>query len=49
MEIKHQFRRLSLVYHPDKYNPTLGITKELATAHFQLLNNAYTYLRREEN
>jgi hypothetical protein len=47
LEIKHRFRRLSLTYHPDKYDPTLGISKDAATAHFQLLNNAYTYLREE--
>jgi hypothetical protein len=49
LEIKHRFRKLSLSYHPDKYYPTLGISKEAATAHFQLLNNAYTYLREEHN
>ena len=32
-------------YHPDKYDESLGIQRETATAHFQTLNNAYTYLR----
>jgi len=44
-EIKLQFRRLSLIYHPDKYSDTLGISEDEATAHFQILNNAYSYLR----
>ena len=44
-EIKHRFRTLSLIYHPDKYDESLGIRREAATAHFQTLNNAYTYLR----
>ena len=46
-EIKHRFRQLSLIYHPDKYNDTLDISKEQATAHFQLINNAYDYLRNQ--
>ncbi len=45
-EIKYQFRRLSLIYHPDKYSDALQISKEQATAHFQLINNAYNFLRR---
>ena len=44
-EIKHRFRILSLIYHPDKYDDSLGITKEEATAHFQTINNAYSLLR----
>lgn len=44
-DIKHRFRTLSLIYHPDKYNESLGISKETATEHFQLLNNAYMFLR----
>ena len=44
-DIKHRFRTLSLIYHPDKYDESLGITKETATEHFQLLNNAYMFLR----
>jgi hypothetical protein len=31
-EIKTRFRRLSLIYHPDKYSPLLGITPQQATA-----------------
>ena len=44
-EVKHRFRTLSLIYHPDKYNESLGIPKRIATEHFQLLNNAYMFLR----
>lgn len=44
-DIKRRFRTLSLIYHPDKYNESLGISKELATTHFQLLNNAYDKLK----
>ena len=44
-DIKQRFRTLSLIYHPDKYNESLGISKELATTHFQILNNAYGYLK----
>jgi len=46
-EIKHRFRRLSLIYHPDKYIDTLGISKEEATSHFQLINNAYDFLKHQ--
>ena len=46
-EIKHRFRSLSLIYHPDKYNPSLEISKEDATAHFQIINNAYDYLKNQ--
>jgi DnaJ-class molecular chaperone len=46
-EIKHRFRRLSLIYHPDKYNNTLGISKEEATSHFQPINNAYDFLKHQ--
>ena len=45
-ELKHSFRKLSRVYHPDKHKPEeTGLSLEEATAHFQLLNNAYSYLR----
>jgi hypothetical protein len=45
-EIRTQFRILSMIYHPDKYSPAiLDITAIEAQAHFQLLNNAYSYLR----
>jgi DnaJ-class molecular chaperone len=44
-EIKKQFRRLSLTYHPDKHLLMLGITREEATAHVQMLNNAGEFLR----
>ncbi len=44
-EITKQFRRLSLTYHPDRNSPTLGINREEATAHFQMLNNANEFLR----
>jgi hypothetical protein len=45
-EIKHRFRRLSLIYHPDKYSDAMQISKEQATAHFQLINNAHDFLRK---
>jgi len=48
-EIKHQFRRLSLIYHPDKYSNALELTALEATAHFQLLNNAYQFLRQNRD
>lgn len=44
-EIKRRFRTLSLIYHPDKYNESIGITKTQATEHFQILNNAHDYLK----
>ena len=44
-DVRVKFRRLSMIYHPDKYSPQLGISQEDATAHFQTLNNAYEYLR----
>jgi hypothetical protein len=45
-EIRTQFRILSMIYHPDKYSPSiLDISAIEAQAHFQLLNNAYSYLR----
>jgi flagellar biosynthesis GTPase FlhF len=44
-EIKRRFQTLSLIYHPDKYNESIGITKTQATEHFQILNNAHDYLK----
>jgi hypothetical protein len=44
-EVRTKFRRLSMIYHPDKYSPALGISQERATAHFQTINNANEYLR----
>jgi hypothetical protein len=49
-EIRTQFRVLSMIYHPDKYSPSiLDIAATDAQAHFQLLNNAYSYLRNTNN
>jgi curved DNA-binding protein CbpA len=48
-EIKKRFRRLSLIYHPDRYSPNLGITPGEATAHFQMLNNANEFLRANQD
>ena len=49
-EIRTQFRDLSMIYHPDKYSPSiLDISATEAQAHFQLLNNAYSYLRNTNN
>ena len=45
-EVKVKFRAMSRVYHPDKHNPDqAGMSNSQATAFFQLLNNAYSYLR----
>ncbi|KAL7430615.1 hypothetical protein ACHAXH_002669 [Discostella pseudostelligera] len=46
-DIRVQFRILSMIYHPDKYSPLVlpDISQQDAQAHFQLLNNAYSYLR----
>jgi hypothetical protein len=45
-EIKVQYRALSRIYHPDTHKPgQTGKTSEEATTFFQLINNAYSYLR----
>ena len=43
-EVRTKYRRLSMIYHPDKYSPSIGIIIKEATTHFQLLNNAYEFL-----
>ena len=43
-EIRTQFRKMSLKYHPDRYSPDIGMTLEEATSHFQLINNAHEFL-----
>ena len=46
MEVKVQFRKLSRIYHPDKHNSSqTGMANADATAFFQLINNAYSYLK----
>ena len=46
MEVKVQFRKLSRVYHPDVHKSAqTGVTDPEATAFFQLINNAYSYLQ----
>ena len=48
-EIKSNFRRLCLKFHPDKYSPDLGISPEQGMAMFQMYNNAYEFLRDPAN
>ena len=46
MDVKTAFRMLALRYHPDKNDPEItGMNRDQATAHFQLLNTANSYLR----
>jgi curved DNA-binding protein CbpA len=47
-EVKLAYRRLAWLYHPDKWDQTrevTGMTLGKTTAHFQLLNNAQSFLR----
>ena len=49
-EIKVQYRRLARKYHPDKYHLTTNtvsseMTELEAQVHFQLISNAYEFLR----
>ena len=47
-EVKLAYRRLACIYHPDKWEQsqgTTGMTLAETTAHFQLLNNAQSFLR----
>ena len=44
-EIKVQYLRLAIIYHPGKYDPTTKkMSKSEAQEHFKLINNAYEYL-----
>ena len=46
MDVKTAFRMLARCYHPDKNDPEkTGMNRDQATAHFQLLNTANSYLR----
>jgi DnaJ-class molecular chaperone len=47
-EVKLAYRRLASIYHPDKWEHsrhTTGMTFPETTAHFQMLNNAQSFLR----
>ena len=47
-EVKLAYRRLASIYHPDKWEHsrhTTGMTLPETTAHFQMLNNAQSFLR----
>ena len=45
-EIKVHYRQLARKYHPDKNDPTItGLNAAEASSFFQLLNNAYQYLK----
>jgi hypothetical protein len=47
-EVKLAYQRLACIYHPDKWEQTqgtTGMTLAETTAHFQLLNNAQSFLR----
>ena len=47
-EVKLAYRRLACLYHPDKWDQTketTGMTLLETTVHFQLLNNAQSFLR----
>ncbi len=47
-EVKLANRRLACLYHPDKWDKTCevtGMTLSETTAHFQLFNNAQSFLR----
>eukprot|EP00592_Proboscia_alata_P009362 CAMPEP_0194358316 /NCGR_PEP_ID=MMETSP0174-20130528/5565_1 /TAXON_ID=216777 /ORGANISM="Proboscia alata, Strain PI-D3" /LENGTH=1149 /DNA_ID=CAMNT_0039128593 /DNA_START=667 /DNA_END=4116 /DNA_ORIENTATION=- len=43
-EIKSVYRKKALMFHPDKYKPELGMTKDESTEHFKKLTNAYDHL-----
>jgi curved DNA-binding protein CbpA len=46
-EVKLAYRRLALIFHPDKWDHsrhTTGMTLPETTTHLQLLNNAQSYL-----
>ena len=47
-EVKLAYRRLALIFHPDKWEHsrhTTGMTLPETTVHFQMLNNAQSFLR----
>jgi len=47
-EVKLAYQRLASIYHPDKWVHschTTGMTLPETTAHFQMLNNAQSFLR----
>ena len=44
------YRKLARKYHPDKNDPLLtGLNNDQATAFFQTLNNAFSYVRANKN
>jgi DnaJ-class molecular chaperone len=47
-EVELAYRRLASIFHPDKWEHsrhTTGMTLSETTAHFQLLNNAQSFLQ----
>ena len=44
-ELKRKYRSLARIYHPDKNQcEVTGLSQAEATAHFQSINNAYSFL-----
>ena len=45
-EVKTNYRKIALIYHPDKRRPaSTGMSPNQAEEYFKLVNNAYKCLR----